>query len=125
MTNIKEVLRLVKEDGDVIAEATKDGDFWELQITFATKESVLEYLAFLDQEYDLAVQPDFPTILETAKDCYKAPVGSRWICESDIEYERKQDAWYYRSNILPDQWMRVTGTPFEGNLPLTYLEPEA
>jgi hypothetical protein len=123
MTKIEEVIRLIKDDGDIIAEATKDDLFWELRITFDSKEAVLEYLEYLDQEYSLATQSDFPTTLETLEDCHKASIGSRWIGASGLEYERKQDGWYYREENW-GSWMRMTGAPLSGDLSLTYLKPE-
>lgn len=120
MTKIEEVVRLVKEDGDIIAEAVKEGSYWELQVTFDSKEAVLEYLDFLNQEYKLVTQSEFPTTLETSADFDKAPVGSRWL--SDIgEYERRADGWYWFDQ---DYWTKLDFGPAVISLPFQYMEPE-
>lgn len=122
MTKIEEVVRLVKEDGDIIAEAVKEGSYWELQVTFDSKEAVLEYLDFLNQEYKLVTQSEFPTTLETSADFDKAPVGSLWISDrSGGQYERREDSWYWR-NTCRGEWVKIVGYPIEYYLPLRYLK---
>lgn len=117
-------LSAVLEDGTVVLAANSgDGQNWtivmdeDVSMDLKSARGTLEFIGNLVEEHVKLVQrpcPDFTNILETPKDVAKATVGSRWISETGIEYERREDSWYCRVN---GRWQGIAP-------PLRYLEPE-